>query len=187
MLLAHQYTRYMGDLSGGQVIKRILMKALNLSDDGGLKFYEFEHVRNKKAFKDKYRSSLDALQLDKDTADRLVEESIKSFELNIELFDELGVLCGYIPEDLDTVNEMSSKPSKKEAPEVKPSTEKCPFAIGQITTTQRKSAVATTGTSTPEVGTRAGVHRGKSSGENLVIILGVSVAMFAMLYAYLLA
>ena len=41
-LLAHAYVRYLGDLSGGQFIKRRITKAYGLEDDGrGVTFYEF--------------------------------------------------------------------------------------------------------------------------------------------------
>jgi heme oxygenase (biliverdin-producing, ferredoxin) len=41
-LLAHAYVRYLGDLSGGQFIKRRIIKAYGLEDDGrGVAFYEF--------------------------------------------------------------------------------------------------------------------------------------------------
>ena len=39
LLIAHHYTRYMGDLSGGQILKGIAQKALDLKDDG-LAFFE---------------------------------------------------------------------------------------------------------------------------------------------------
>jgi len=42
-LLAHSYVRYLGDLSGGQTIRRVVAKAylLDEADGLGLKFYEF--------------------------------------------------------------------------------------------------------------------------------------------------
>jgi heme oxygenase (biliverdin-producing, ferredoxin) len=40
-LLAHSYIRYMGDLSGGQIIKSNIRKAYSLIDDRGTKFYDF--------------------------------------------------------------------------------------------------------------------------------------------------
>ena len=40
-LLAHSYVRYMGDLSGGQMMKRNIRKAYGLMDERGTSFYEF--------------------------------------------------------------------------------------------------------------------------------------------------
>ena len=34
LLIAHHYTRYLGDLSGGQILKNIAQKALNLDQQG---------------------------------------------------------------------------------------------------------------------------------------------------------
>lgn len=41
MLLAHSYIRYMGDLSGGQIMKRNIRKAYGLADVQGTTFFEF--------------------------------------------------------------------------------------------------------------------------------------------------
>ena len=40
LLVGHHYTRYIGDLSGGQILKNIAQKAMNLGDHDGLRFYE---------------------------------------------------------------------------------------------------------------------------------------------------
>ena len=40
-LLAHSYIRYMGDLSGGQIMKWNIRKAYGLTSDQGTKFYDF--------------------------------------------------------------------------------------------------------------------------------------------------
>lgn len=46
-LLAHSYVRYMGDLSGGQIIRWKLQKAYGLNETGGgLTFYEFDTPTN---------------------------------------------------------------------------------------------------------------------------------------------
>jgi heme oxygenase (biliverdin-producing, ferredoxin) len=46
LLLAHAYVRYLGDLSGGQVIRRRLAKAYNIDVDGGegVMFYNFRNL-----------------------------------------------------------------------------------------------------------------------------------------------
>lgn len=48
-LLAHAYVRYLGDLSGGQVIKRRIRKAYGLDEEGlsGTQFYDFEKLEGR--------------------------------------------------------------------------------------------------------------------------------------------
>ncbi|XP_077353642.1 heme oxygenase 2 isoform X2 [Festucalex cinctus] len=90
LLVAYAYTRYMGDLSGGQVLKKVAQRALKLPATGeGLEFYHFDAIHSAKAFKQLYRSRMNELELDAETKDRLVEEAIKSFQFNIEVFEEL--------------------------------------------------------------------------------------------------
>ena len=55
LLIGHHYSRYIGDLSGGQLLKTITKKAMNLAGDEGLGFYIFEEIRDEKEFKVKYR------------------------------------------------------------------------------------------------------------------------------------
>lgn len=44
LFLAHAYVRYLGDLSGGQMIRRQLVKAYNLPQTGdGVRFYTFSN------------------------------------------------------------------------------------------------------------------------------------------------
>ncbi|MGV0742424.1 biliverdin-producing heme oxygenase [Mycolicibacterium sp. XJ870] len=85
-LLAHHYTRYLGDLSGGQAIGRILDRTFGLAG-AGLAIYDFP-VRAK-PYKDAYRARLDGLGLDGDEIDRVVDEVKVAFGLNQALFDEL--------------------------------------------------------------------------------------------------
>ena len=87
LLVAHHYTRYMGDLSGGQILASITKKALNLKDEG-LKFYEFD-IPNMKEYKDKYRQSLNDLNMSEVQTSMLIDEANYAFKLNMLLFDEL--------------------------------------------------------------------------------------------------
>ena len=57
LLIGHHYSRYIGDLSGGQLLKTITKKAMNLTGDEGLSFYIFEEIRDEKEFKIKYRNT----------------------------------------------------------------------------------------------------------------------------------
>ncbi|MBE9179185.1 heme oxygenase (biliverdin-producing) [Oculatella sp. LEGE 06141] len=89
LLVAHSYTRYLGDLSGGQILKNIAQRAMNLSSGEGTAFYEFEAIPDEKQFKAKYRQSLDELPIDDDMADRIVDEANAAFGMNMKLFQEL--------------------------------------------------------------------------------------------------
>jgi heme oxygenase len=89
LLIAHSYTRYLGDLSGGQILKNIAMTAMNLSEGQGTAFYEFADITDEKAFKAKYRETLDELPLDDTTGDRIVDEANDAFGMNMKMFQEL--------------------------------------------------------------------------------------------------
>lgn len=88
LLVAHAYTRYMGDLSGGQVLKKVAQRALKLPSTGeGLEFYQFDAIHSAKAFKQLYRSRMNELELDMETKKRLVDEAVKAFQFNMEVRD----------------------------------------------------------------------------------------------------
>lgn len=88
LLISHSYTRYLGDLSGGQILKNIAQRAMNL-DSVGTAFYEFEEISDEKQFKVIYRQALDELPVDEATAERIVEEANDAFGMNMKLFQEL--------------------------------------------------------------------------------------------------
>lgn len=87
LLVAHAYTRYLGDLSGGQVLRTRAAAALGLSDRAGLSFYDFPQIRDHAAFKAEYRARLDALPID--DPDPLVTEARHAFTASAELLAEL--------------------------------------------------------------------------------------------------
>jgi heme oxygenase (biliverdin-producing, ferredoxin) len=86
-LVAHHYTRYLGDLSGGQAIGKILDRTFSLGG-AGLAMYRFP--LRPKPFKDRYRTRLDALRLGADEVRRVVDEVKVAFGLNQAVFDELS-------------------------------------------------------------------------------------------------
>jgi len=89
LLVAHAYTRYLGDLSGGQILKGIAQTAMKLAEGEGTAFYEFADITDEKAFKAEYRQALDEMPIDDATGDRIVEEANAAFGLNMNLFQEL--------------------------------------------------------------------------------------------------
>lgn len=89
--VAHHYTRYLGDLSGGLAIGRVLGRTYEVAPDApGLAFYEFTEIEKPKVYKDGYRAALDALPLDADQRDVVVAEVKVAFGHNQALFNELG-------------------------------------------------------------------------------------------------
>lgn len=89
LLIAHSYTRYLGDLSGGQILKGIAQTAMKLADGEGTAFYEFADIPDEKAFKAQYRQNLDEMPIDDATGDRIVEEANAAFGVNMKMFQEL--------------------------------------------------------------------------------------------------
>jgi heme oxygenase (biliverdin-producing, ferredoxin) len=92
LLIAHAYTRYMGDLSGGQALKNIVRSALNLPPDQGTALHEFEQlptIEAKRAFKEKYRDTLNSLPLDDADIERIVDEANHAFHLNRDVVHDL--------------------------------------------------------------------------------------------------
>ncbi|SKF82917.1 biliverdin-producing heme oxygenase [Mycobacteroides abscessus] len=86
-LVAHHYVRYLGDLSGGQAIGRMLDRAFGLGG-AGLSFYDFP--MRPKPYKDAYRARLDELGLSSRENVRIVDEVKIAFGLNQAVFDELS-------------------------------------------------------------------------------------------------
>ncbi|AAQ00794.1 MULTISPECIES: biliverdin-producing heme oxygenase [Prochlorococcus] len=97
LLVGHHYTRYIGDLSGGQILSRIARKAMNLTGKDGLRFYEFEQISDQKEFKLKYTQTLNTLPIDQEMADSIIDEANLAFKYNMDMFKELeGNLIGVI-------------------------------------------------------------------------------------------
>jgi heme oxygenase (biliverdin-producing, ferredoxin) len=88
-MIAHLYTRYIGDLSGGQILKKIAVNAMNLNEGEGTSFYEFAQIPDEKAFKTMYRSTLDSLPVSDAQGDAIVLEANDAFHHNMEMFQEL--------------------------------------------------------------------------------------------------
>jgi heme oxygenase (biliverdin-producing, ferredoxin) len=91
--VAHHYTRYLGDLSGGQIIRRKLRSIYGLTEDG-VRFYVFEGVPKPKPFKDEYRRLLDGAPWDASGQANLLAEANEAFRLNRKVFEDLGKAHG---------------------------------------------------------------------------------------------
>ncbi|MGW8379587.1 biliverdin-producing heme oxygenase [Streptomyces sp. ODS28] len=89
--VAHHYTRYLGDLSGGQIIRGTAEKTWGFARKGdGVRFYVFEDIANPAAFKREYRTALDEIAADDLEKQRIVAECRNAFALNTAVFADLA-------------------------------------------------------------------------------------------------
>lgn len=93
-LVAHHYTRYLGDLSGGQALGSIFGRALGLEAGApGISFYRFTTIEKVKPYKDRYRTALDEAPMSEADHEVAVAEAVRAFEYNQAVFaalDDLG-------------------------------------------------------------------------------------------------
>lgn len=87
--VAHHYTRYLGDLSGGQFIGRLMARRFGF-ETNGIGFYLFDDIADPKAFKEIYREQLDAAPWDADEQARVIDEVLLAYQFNTDLFDDLA-------------------------------------------------------------------------------------------------
>jgi len=85
--VAHHYTRYLGDLSGGLYIGRVLARQLG----GGTAFYRFDAIADPRRFKQDYRAALDAAPWDDQEQASIVAEVSRAYALNRSVLAALAV------------------------------------------------------------------------------------------------
>lgn len=95
--VAHHYTRFLGDLSGGQVIAAKLREQFGFSEDEGTASYVFPEIASPKEIKDEYRAKLDALPLPPPERSRVIDEVLRAYRHNTEMFADLARAAGLPP------------------------------------------------------------------------------------------
>jgi len=86
--VAHHYTRYLGDLSGGIFIGRVMQRRFGF-ETNGVGFYLFDDIADPAAFKDVYREQLDAAPWEDAERERVIDEVLLAYQFNTELFLDL--------------------------------------------------------------------------------------------------
>jgi heme oxygenase len=89
LLVAHQYTRYLGDLFGGQMMSGMAQRSLDLQDDKGVDFYNFQGISSVKDFITDWYTRLNALELSEEQKELIVDEANFVFDLNIGILEEI--------------------------------------------------------------------------------------------------
>jgi heme oxygenase len=78
----------MGDLSGGQILKKVVQNHYLQDENKGFSFYIFP-IDNISILKNSYKDSLNSIQLTEEEQKEVIQESISAFEYNYKLFQEL--------------------------------------------------------------------------------------------------
>lgn len=86
--VAHHYTRFVGDLSGGPSIGRLMQRRFGF-ETNGIGFLLFGDIADPKAFKNVYREQLDAVAWDDDEKERVIAEVLVAYRFTTELFADL--------------------------------------------------------------------------------------------------
>lgn len=89
LLVAHAYVRYLGDLSGGQVLRRIVARSLDLTDAAGTHFYAFGDPDDAAAMARQFRAGLDTAVRGRAAQAALVAEACWGFTEHGRLFAEI--------------------------------------------------------------------------------------------------
>ena len=87
--IAHHYTRYLGDLSGGIHIGKVVARRFGF-ETNGIGFYLFDQIADPAAFKNEYRAQLDAAPWSDDEKSRIVDEVVLSYDYNTRIFEQLS-------------------------------------------------------------------------------------------------
>lgn len=92
LLLAHAYVRYLGDLSGGRMLKKLVEQ---IFPGNHTAFYNFDQLLGPQAsgaqfveYKNSWKERLDGLELTENDKFALINEAKKSFELTGKIFSK---------------------------------------------------------------------------------------------------
>jgi heme oxygenase len=91
LLVAHAYVRYLGDLNGGQALRRVVARSLGLTGDAGTTFYDFGDHAARQRLLLRFRAALHAVDEQTACPEGLVAEAVHAFELHEQLFEQLAL------------------------------------------------------------------------------------------------
>jgi putative Ca2+/H+ antiporter (TMEM165/GDT1 family)/heme oxygenase len=89
LLVGHQYIRYAGDVSGGQILSSMARKSMKLEGGFGIRFFEFNKISSRAEFMKNWYARLNKLELSQEQKEEIVAEASIAFELNMEIFKEM--------------------------------------------------------------------------------------------------
>ena len=113
--VAHQWLRYLGMLGGNEILRKICVKSMGMTESGpgdGMDFYRFPDIPVAGPFFGNFAARMDSLPLDAGQKAEVAEEGNVGFQLNMELTDELArdfdIVAPEGPEDAE-INALKSE------------------------------------------------------------------------------
>jgi heme oxygenase (biliverdin-producing, ferredoxin) len=89
-LAAHAYVRYLGDLHGGQVLKRLVARNLGLQGPQGTRFYDYGSEDEVLALRNALRRALAELPVDAEGIELILAEARWAFAQHCAIFEQLS-------------------------------------------------------------------------------------------------
>ena len=80
----------MAILFGGQMIKKMAIKAMSLPPDEGVDVFKVE-VANRGTFRKKFKAAVNTIKLDPETRNQVVQEAIQVFQRNNRLVSSIRI------------------------------------------------------------------------------------------------
>jgi heme oxygenase len=90
LLVAHAYVRYLGDLNGGQALRRVVARSLGLQGKEGTRFYDFGDTAALQRVTQRFRAGLAAVDAQVRDPGALADEAVAAFKRHEQLFAELA-------------------------------------------------------------------------------------------------
>jgi heme oxygenase len=91
LLAAHAYVRYLGDLNGGQALRRIVARGLCLQGGTGTMFYDFGDDAGVRQLIGRFRHGLGAVEARAPDLEAIVAEAVSAFEQHEAIFEQLAL------------------------------------------------------------------------------------------------
>lgn len=88
LLIAYAHSMFLASLAGGQILGAIVKRTLGLSGDEGLAFFDYGDI-NTKALRAEFKEKVNALDIDRETKDRIIEEKKLVFKMNNEIASQV--------------------------------------------------------------------------------------------------
>ena len=82
--------RYLGDLNGGQALRRVVARSLGLAGSTGTLFYDFGDSATQQRLVQRFRAGLETVAAQLKDTHALTDEALSAFERHEQLFEELA-------------------------------------------------------------------------------------------------